>query len=191
MSTLSIPAGVIFPYAGFFVPEGWLECNGDTVSRHEYRRLYEAIGTQHGNGDGSKTFHLPDYRGRVLRGHDAGAGVDPDAASRSAMNSGGNTGNQVGSVQDDNFKSHTHTQNAHNHTQASHTHSVTIYDEASGSADVNHISKQGSANASLTLGTQTTGSATPTINNATATNQSTGGNETRMKNAYVKYIIKT
>jgi len=63
--------------------------------------LYSALGDAWGNGDGSTTFHLPDLRGRFLRGVDAAAGNDPDAGSRTVSNAGGNSGDAVGSVQDD------------------------------------------------------------------------------------------
>ena len=57
---------------GFFhatdVPEGWLLCNGATVSRTTYSRLFTKIGTKYGAGDGSTTFTLPNLDGRVLQG---------------------------------------------------------------------------------------------------------------------------
>lgn len=57
---------------GFFhatdVPEGWLLCNGATVSRTTYSRLFAKIGTKYGAGDGSTTFALPNLDGRVLQG---------------------------------------------------------------------------------------------------------------------------
>jgi microcystin-dependent protein len=68
--------------------------------------LFAAIGTRHG-GD-VNNFNIPDYRGRFLRGTDGGVGRDPDRASRSAMNAGGNTGDNVGSIQGDQFRTHNH-----------------------------------------------------------------------------------
>ena len=46
----------------------WLLCNGQEVSRIEYSELFELIGTNFGSGDNSKTFNLPDYQGKFLRG---------------------------------------------------------------------------------------------------------------------------
>ncbi len=46
----------------------WLLCNGQAVSRSEYADLFALIGTQFGTGDGTKTFNVPDYRGKFLRG---------------------------------------------------------------------------------------------------------------------------
>lgn len=46
----------------------WLLCNGQAVSRATYADLYALIGTNFGDGDGSTTFNVPDYRGKFLRG---------------------------------------------------------------------------------------------------------------------------
>lgn len=104
----STPAGTVVAYAGTTAPTGWLLCNGATVSRTTYAALFAATGSSFGAGDGSSTFHLPDFRGRFLRGVDGTAAVDPDKATRTAMNVGGATGNSVGSIQGEEFKSHTH-----------------------------------------------------------------------------------
>jgi len=109
-----LPPGSIMAFAGTTPPPRWLFCDGTAVSRTDYLELFAAIGTAHGNGDGTTTFNLPDYRGRFLRGVDGTAGLDPDAGSRTAMNPGGNTGNSVGSVQLDAFKAHTHTYTRYN-----------------------------------------------------------------------------
>lgn len=116
------PPGVVLPYAGTVLPSGYLWCDGAAHSRATYSRLYAALGITHGQGDGTTTFNVPDYRGRFLRGVDGSASRDPDKASRTAMGTGGNTGNTVGSVQSGETNSHTHAQNSHNHTQDSHNH---------------------------------------------------------------------
>jgi microcystin-dependent protein len=46
----------------------WLLCNGQAVSRATYADLFEVIGTSFGEGNGSTTFNVPDYRGKFLRG---------------------------------------------------------------------------------------------------------------------------
>lgn len=53
------PPGLIAGYGGPAAPTGWLECNGDAVSREDYSRLFEAIDVAYGPGDGSTTFELP------------------------------------------------------------------------------------------------------------------------------------
>ena len=108
------PVGTIQSYAGTTAPPGWLMCNTSTaISRTTYAALFQVIGITFGSGNGTTTFNIPDLRGRFLRGTDnmggiGAAGTDPDAGSRSALNAGGNAGNNVGSLQGDQFASHTH-----------------------------------------------------------------------------------
>jgi microcystin-dependent protein len=64
----TLPAGLIFAYAGSSIPTGWLDCNGAAVSRTTYADLFSAISTTWGAGDGSTTFNLPDLRSATLRG---------------------------------------------------------------------------------------------------------------------------
>lgn len=106
---VGVPVGAIEGFGNNTAPIGWLECVGQTVSRTTYASLFALIGTSFGAGDGVSTFHLPDLRSRFLRGRDEGSGRDPDAASRTASNAGGATGDNVGSVQDDAFQGHYHT----------------------------------------------------------------------------------
>ncbi len=68
-------------------------------SRFQYQSLFFALGTAHGQGDGSTTFNLPDYRGYFLRGADLGAGHDPDAGNRTSL--GPVPASGVGSLQGD------------------------------------------------------------------------------------------
>lgn len=102
------PIGSITAFAGVAAPAGWLVCDGTAVSRITYSTLFGIISTVWGVGDGSTTFNLPDLRGRFARGRDGGAGNDPDAATRTALHTGGNTGDAVGSYQADSLRDHTH-----------------------------------------------------------------------------------
>ena len=72
----SIPIGSIIPYGNFVVPETYLLCNGQAVSRADYPELFAIIGTSFGSGDGSTTFNVPDYRDKFV----LGAGGDIDLA---------------------------------------------------------------------------------------------------------------
>ena len=47
--------------------EGWILCDGRAVSRTDYSDLFEAIGTQYGEGDGTTTFNVPNLSGRFLQ----------------------------------------------------------------------------------------------------------------------------
>jgi microcystin-dependent protein len=115
-----IPIGTVIAYAGNVGPKGseartklatagWLVCDGDAILRTKFAKLFDVVGDTHGRGDAVTTFNLPDYRGRFLRGVDAGAGRDPDSQERQPANSGGLPGDNVGSVQEDEFRSHSHT----------------------------------------------------------------------------------
>lgn len=104
-----VPTGAIIYIGTSTVPTGWLEGNGDAVSRTTYAALYSAYGVTFGQGDGSTTFNLPDCRGRFVRGWDHSAGRDPDSATRTASATGGSSGDYVGSVQTSTITAHVHT----------------------------------------------------------------------------------
>lgn len=67
----STPVGAIVPYPSDIIPEGFLECNGQAVSRTAYSTLFDIIGTTFGSGDGSTTFNLPNINGKTLVGLDS------------------------------------------------------------------------------------------------------------------------
>ena len=58
----SLPVGSILPYGSLTPPTGYLVCDGQEVSRTDYANLFSVIGTSFGEGDGSTTFNLPDFR---------------------------------------------------------------------------------------------------------------------------------
>ena len=47
------------------IPSDYLQEDGAAISRATYSDLFSAVGTQHGAGNGSTTFNLPDSRGRI------------------------------------------------------------------------------------------------------------------------------
>jgi Phage Tail Collar Domain len=60
-------------------PAGWLLCDGRQVARESFAALYASLGaasSPYGQGNGSTTFNLPDYRGRTLVGRGTHASVD-------------------------------------------------------------------------------------------------------------------
>lgn len=99
----SLFAGSVTPFATDQPPDGWLACNGQAVSRSQYPRLFQRIGTRFGAGDGQTTFNLPDLRGEFVRGWDNGRGVETRT---------------FGSAQNDDFKGHLHPlhDSSHSHT---------------------------------------------------------------------------
>jgi microcystin-dependent protein len=90
-----VPTGAVMPFAGTTEPSGWLFCYGQAISRTTYARLFTAISTTYGTGDGSTTFNLPDIRGRVIAGQDDMGGT---SANRLTGTSGSLDGDTLGAV---------------------------------------------------------------------------------------------
>ena len=174
-ATAPVLTGVVLAYAAPTAPSGYLICDGTAVSRATFDDLFALIGITHGEGDGSTTFDVPDYRGRFLRGLAAGSGRDPDRLIRGPMSDNGNTGDSVGSVQGGDYLLHGHPWRQVNETA--------VVNDASGGAimtDSNspsHVNRASNTGAPANSNTQSIGG--------------DGGNETRPVNAYVQYIIKT
>lgn len=100
--------GSVITHTADLEPTGYLLCDGSILNRVTYADLYAIIGDSYGNGDGATTFSIPDFRGKFLRGTDKATGNDPNAAARIVSGTGGNTGDNVGSYQADEFESHNH-----------------------------------------------------------------------------------
>lgn len=106
-----VPIGTIIPWTGDSIPSGWLECKGQEVSRVEYARLFEVIGTTFGAGDGSTTFNLPNLKGRVIVGLDS-SDADFDTIGKSG-------GEKTHTLTVDELPAHSHSISSdgdHNHT---------------------------------------------------------------------------
>ena len=96
IQTVLPPPGTIVDYAGSALPNGWLLCYGQAVSRTTYAALFAALGTIWGSGDGSTTFNLPDLRGRATFGLDNMGGT---AAGRISVTMTGTTLGTTGGVE--------------------------------------------------------------------------------------------
>lgn len=64
----SLPTGLILYLAVEDIPDGYLLCDGSTVSRSIYSNLYAVLGTKYGAGDGTTTFSIPDLINRYPKG---------------------------------------------------------------------------------------------------------------------------
>lgn len=101
------PVGAIVPFFGpvtdTITNAGWLPCNGAAKKQAEWPDLFAAIGQAFGWTEKTVDFCLPDFRGLVLRGVDAGAGRDPGVKDRTAAGPRftGNAGDAIGSFQTD------------------------------------------------------------------------------------------
>ena len=93
-----IPTATIVPWSSASVPSGFLECNGQAVSRSTYAALFAIVSTTYGVGDGASTFNVPDLQDNVAVGKSnnkalastGGANTTPVTA---AGNIGGSTAN--------------------------------------------------------------------------------------------------
>ena len=114
-----IPVGVIEMFAGSTAPNGWLVCDGSTVSRKTYSDLFKIIGTTYGVGNSNDTFTLPDMRGRTPIG--VGTGTYLTATTRTLAST---TGAETATLLEANLPSHAHafTPSGSLNTESSHTH---------------------------------------------------------------------
>lgn len=163
---ISIPAGTVIQYASPNPPDGYIKCNGYELSRTVYSRLFNAIGTTFGAGDGSTTFNIPDLRGVWARAWDDGRGIDPFRV--------------FGSYQEDSYLNHSHA--ASSSTAGAHTHGI-----LGGNANTGTNRGNTSSNTNYTIPTNSAGDHTHTI---TVNASTTGSTETRPKNIALLYCIK-
>lgn len=115
----SVPIGAVIDYFGPAPPSGYLFPYGQAISRTTYADLFALIGTTQGAGDGSTTFNLPDYRGRVGAGKDDMGGTS--AARLNTLSSttlGASGGEQTHALMTPEMPSHTHalTDPGHSHS---------------------------------------------------------------------------
>jgi microcystin-dependent protein len=111
----TLPIGFIFAVLNSNTPpEGTLVLDGSSLDKTVYADLYSgqdlSLGDRYGNADGSH-FYLPDMRGRTVRGRDHGIGRDPGVSSRYGDQASAPTQDNVGSCQNDDLETHTHTYN--------------------------------------------------------------------------------
>lgn len=88
----AIPTGFIIPWSHNSIPNGFLVCGGQAVSRTTYADLFALIGTAYGAGDGSGTFNLPSLDGRQLLFDGTG---DPANTNSPTTNVGTTAGNST------------------------------------------------------------------------------------------------
>ena len=62
-----VPIGTVVFYLGTTIPDGYLLCNGASLSRTEFPELFAVLGTKCGSVD-SAHFNLPDTHHRFLEG---------------------------------------------------------------------------------------------------------------------------
>lgn len=93
-------------FLGAIAPEFWVFARGQELSRTTYAKLFAAIGTTFGAGDGSTTFNVPDLQGIFPVGA-AGTAGDYDL--------GDTGGEETHTLISDEMPAHTHTGPSHTH----------------------------------------------------------------------------
>jgi microcystin-dependent protein len=102
--------GVIVPYAGGILPDGWLVCDGRSLVRADYANLFGAIGTVWGAVD-STHFNIPDLRGCTLLGQGL-------AGSGTTFNLGTYGGEETHTLITSEIPSHSHVDAGHTHAES-------------------------------------------------------------------------
>lgn len=110
--------GVIVPFAGGVLPDGWLPCDGRSLAIDDYLALYQAIGTVWGSVDVDH-FNIPDLRGRALVGQGT-------ASSGTTFDLGSTGGEENHTLTTTEMPSHTHTDTGHIHTTGNSTTIVAV-----------------------------------------------------------------
>jgi microcystin-dependent protein len=84
-----------------FAPQGWAACDGQVMPINQNQALYALLGTTYG-GNGTTTFNLPDFRGRVPLHFGAGISL------------GGRSGEEMHTLSANEMPAHLHTVSASN-----------------------------------------------------------------------------
>ena len=201
----TLPVGTILSFAGPIseIPDGFLACNGASINRNDFAALFSVIGTNWGTVDGL-TFNVPTCSGNLLRGRNAGTGADPESATRTAVQTGGSTADNVGSLQTWRVQSHGHSWRFASHDSTVNADANTTINggvtmgagNTFKSADGLHIGMaytstitvNNDANSSVQGYNGTVRS--NAYSNMTINTSNTGNSQTVGRNVYVEFIIK-
>ena len=184
-----LTAGVIAAYPDETPPSGWFICDGSALSRTEYADLFTVLGIQFGNGDGSTTFNIPNYRGRFLVGKRVQDTIGNIGGSRTTILTGDQIPSHIHVISSHghSFGSHSHGGGSHSHSISSHSHSVSSHSHGgiSISSHAHSIpshshgyarpTTQGSTYRGTIIGTNFSGSETLTTGSGSVANSESGG----------------
>ena len=85
-----VNTGIVVPWGSASIPSGFLECNGQAVSRSTYAALFAVVSTTYGVGDGTTTFNVPDLTDRTV--------VNKSNTKNLAQTGGANTVTPTGNI---------------------------------------------------------------------------------------------
>ena len=120
-AVVDIPTGLIQKWSGSAdsVPDGWLPCNGQAVSKTDHAALFAKIG--HAFGGSGATFNLPDYRRRVSVG---AGGARPAGSLGPGVDLGDTGGHETASLTVGQMARHQHGLDLSLASAGAHTHQV-------------------------------------------------------------------
>ena len=197
--TVGVVTGVISQYAGSTAPDGYLLCQGQSVSTTTFATLFGVIGYTYG-GSGSN-FTIPNLQGRIPVGRDS-AQTEFDVLGEAG-------GAKTHTLTTAEMPSHTHTTPNHSHTfsattnsTGSHSHGFVLQNPGWVGGGFNAVLMSALnnqyTNGGQTGGTQDAGAHTHTVSGTTSnssptTNSTGGGGAHNNLQPYivVNYIIKT
>jgi microcystin-dependent protein len=180
--TGNVPAGAIAGYAGALPtpPASWLRCDGAAYGVNRYPNLFNTLFYNYG-GDGETVLNVPDFRGYFLRGTSHLTNHDPDAGSRHPLNTGGNSGDAIGSVQ---FYA-TRSPNALAVSNAgTHSHNITLVPQTD-----HHAAWGASGPAAYNCMVWTDGTTTSSQDGDHCHTVTGGDKECRPENIYVDFLV--
>ena len=174
-----VPSGAVFCIAVASVPSGYLECNGQSVSRTTFAALFAVIGTQYGSSSGS-TFKVPDLRGEFIRGFDNGRGVD--------------SGRSVASSQSHQHPQHNHAVSASSSSSVSdpgHKHNL-LFAGGSFGGSSGAVTARDTGTITDRISNSNTGISVSTSTSISQSNRggTSNSSETRPRNIAMMYVIK-
>ena len=190
-----IPTATIVPWSSASVPSGFLECNGQAVSRSTYATLFAIVGTTYGVGDGSSTFNVPDLQDNVAIGKSGTKALASTGGANTVANSG-NVGTNINVT--GNVGGSTANATLSTGQLASHSHSGSIK-SGTGSPDDSPGATRANSG-SLNFNTNSTGSGSGHSHNMSATFSGSGNAASTFSGAAnsvvqpyltIIYIIKT
>jgi len=182
----NVPIGGLIPYIGSTAPNSsFVLPYGQAVSRSTYSTLFGMVNTAFGVGDGSTTFGLPDFRGRIIAGKDDMGG---SAASRLTSTYFGTSAAVLGAV--GGSESHTLTSaqmptHSHGVNESAHTHGVT---GGNGTPWVGGVGSSAQGGSTFAMNT---GSITPALTGITIQNAGSGGAHNNVQPTIIcNYILR-
>lgn len=175
------PAGILKIWPTNTPPIGWLLCYGQAISRALYAKLFGVIDTTFGIGDGSTTFNVPDFRGRIPLGKDNMGGASANRVTSAQADAIG------GAAGDETLAAHVHTGPSHVHTGPAHVHTTPV--ETNGGS-IGHTGDIGDGN-SVPINTGSSGTGNTGAGGTGNTGSTGAGSNNMTPYLTMNYIIKT